>query len=1027
MVATGARPRPLPGALPLRTVDDSLTLRRARAGGRVGRGRRRRVHRLRGDGVADRARRPRDADRARAAPLLGPAGAGALGGDRGALPRARRRPAARASPRSRRRPSPWPASASSRTSSSRRDAGLEVRSGVITDERFATSRPGVYAIGDVAEFYDPVFGRRRRIEHWSNAAYHGTTLGQILAGRGRALRHRLVVLLRAVRPYVQALRRRDGARIDHPGGRLRHGRRACCAISGRAAPWRRSSPGQDEDAETALKEEIRAGAAIVRIAVTLAGKRLRRRTAWPTRRSNSSRSTRSAPCRWMRCRRRTPAIPARRWRSRRSPTSSTTEVLRHNPASPHWPDRDRFILSAGHACVLQYSALHLSGYNLSLEELKRFRQWESATPGHPEFRHTEGIEMTTGPLGQGLRERRRHGLRRALPRRHVQPAAPRDRRPPRLRDLLRRRPDGGRLVRGGARSPARTGSASSSTSTTTTTSRSTARRRSRSPRIARSRFEAQGWHVQYVDDVNDLDALRDAIAAAQDETAKPSIVIVRSHIAYGAPKAVDTAKSHGSAARRGRGRGDEGGARLGSRQALLRARRGLRAHERRRARHRARERVAARPSSAGRRRSRPTREKWDAAWDGRIGPWELPEFEAGEEIATRDAGKKVMQAFKHAVPTMIGGAADLVESTKTEFEGGGLFSDRWSGRNIPFGIREHAMGSIVNGIGVHGGCVKPYGSTFLIFSDYMRPAVRLVRADEAAGRLGLDARLGRARRGRPDAPARRDVRRAARDPGPLVHAAGGRERDRARLEGRARAHRRPGRALALAAEGRRRSTAPTSRRRRSSSAAPTRSGSRRSSPDLILIGTGAEVGLTLDGRPEARRGRHRGARRLDAVLGALRGAAGRLPRRGAAARGEGAALDRAGRRARLEQVGRRPRRLDLDRALRRLGARARSREFGYNLDNVVARRRRSGASRVRSDDQGVLPIVAPGFASTGAAAVDRGHRGATTVARVRADGACSIRFTFDEGDRRVRSVKSRRVRPPRRHLRSVLEALAGTT
>ena len=109
----------------------------------------------------------------------------------------------------------------------------------------------------------------------------------------------------------------------------------------------------------------------------------------------------------------------------------------------------------------------------------------------------------------------------------------------------------------------------------------------------------------------------------------------------------------------------------------------------------------------------------------RSAPWTPPEFKPGEELATRDAGKQVMQAFKDAVPTMIGGAADLVESTKTEFEGGGLFSDRWSGRNIPFGIREHAMGSIVNGIAAHGGCVKPYGSTFLIFSDYMRPAVRL--------------------------------------------------------------------------------------------------------------------------------------------------------------------------------------------------------------------------------------------------------------------------------------------------------------
>ena len=136
-----------------------------------------------------------------------------------------------------------------------------------------------------------------------------------------------------------------------------------------------------------------------------------------------------------------------------------------------------------------------------------------------------------------------------------------------------------------------------------------------------------------------------------------------------------------------------------------------------------------------------------------------------------------MQAFKDAVPTMIGGAADLVESTKTEFVGGGLFSDSWVGRNIAFGIREHAMGSIVNGIAVHGGCVKPYGSTFLIFSDYMRPGGAPVGADGPARRLGVDARLGRARRGRPDAPAGRDVRGAARDPEPLVHAAGRRERD----------------------------------------------------------------------------------------------------------------------------------------------------------------------------------------------------------------------------------------------------------
>jgi transketolase len=117
--------------------------------------------------------------------------------------------------------------------------------------------------------------------------------------------------------------------------------------------------------------------------------------------------------------------------------------------------------------------------------------------------------------------------------------------------------------------------------------------------------------------------------------------------------------------------------------------------------------------------------QWDAAWQGRIGEWTLPAFEAGEELATRAAGRQVMQAFAGAVPTMIGGAGDLVESTYTDFEGGGLFSASWAGRNIAFGIREHAMGAIVNGIAVHGGCVSPYGSTFLMFSDYMRPSVRL--------------------------------------------------------------------------------------------------------------------------------------------------------------------------------------------------------------------------------------------------------------------------------------------------------------
>jgi transketolase len=400
-----------------------------------------------------------------------------------------------------------------------------------------------------------------------------------------------------------------------------------------------------------------------------------------------------------------------------------TEVLRHNPASPHWCNRDRFVLSAGHACILQYSALHLSGYNLSLEELKRFRQWESATPGHPEFRHTEGIEVTTGPLGQGFA----NGVGMAFAERFLTGTFNRPH-----HELVDHRVyaicSDGDLMEGlsyEAASIAGTNALGklvyfyddNHITIDGTTSISFTEDRGK-------RFDALGWHVQHVDDANDLAALREAIANAQAETAKPSIVIVRSHIAYGAPDAVDTAKAHGSP--------------LGAEEVAATKRalgwdpdKHFYVPEEVYAHMNGVERGSGLETEWQQRLSNwsqafpQARETWDAAWAGRIGPWELPVFEAGDELATRDAGKTVMQAFKHAVPTMIGGAADLVESTKTEFTGGGLFSDSWAGRNIAFGIREHAMGAIVNGIAVHGGCVKPYGSTFLIFSDYMRPSVRL--------------------------------------------------------------------------------------------------------------------------------------------------------------------------------------------------------------------------------------------------------------------------------------------------------------
>ncbi|HEU5362902.1 MAG TPA: transketolase [Gaiellaceae bacterium] len=400
------------------------------------------------------------------------------------------------------------------------------------------------------------------------------------------------------------------------------------------------------------------------------------------------------------------------------------EVMRHNPAHPHWPNRDRFVLSAGHACVLQYSALHLTGYNLSLEELKRFRQWQSATPGHPEYRHTEGVEVTTGPLGQGFA----NGIGMGFAERFL--AATFNR--PAVEPVVDHRVyvicSDGDLMEGVSYESASLAGTNglgklvyfyddNRITIDGTTAISFTEDRAK-------RFQALGWHVQSVDDANDLDSLREAIANAQAEEERPSIVVVRSHIAFGAPRAVDTAKAHGSplgaeevaATKKALGWDPDRHFYVPDevREHLSRVERGNELETEWNARF-------ARWSES----FPQAREQWDAAWEGRIGAWTPPEFEAGEELATRAAGKTVMQAFKHAVPTMIGGAADLVESTYTEFVGAGLFSDSWAGRNIAFGIREHAMGSIVNGIGVHGGCVKPYGSTFLIFSDYMRPAVRL--------------------------------------------------------------------------------------------------------------------------------------------------------------------------------------------------------------------------------------------------------------------------------------------------------------
>ena len=404
-----------------------------------------------------------------------------------------------------------------------------------------------------------------------------------------------------------------------------------------------------------------------------------------------------------------------------------TEVMAHSPANPHWPDRDRFVLSAGHACILQYAALHLAGYELPLEELKKFRQWGSLTPGHPEVHHTPGVEATTGPLGQGFA----NGVGFAIAERFL---AERYNRP--YDEIVDHRVyaicSDGDLMEGVSNEAASIAGQlglgklvyfyddNHITIDGTTSISFTGEDRG-------ARLAAQGWHVQHVDDANDLSLLRKTIAKAQAEAGRPSLIVIRSHIAYGAPHAVDTAKSHGAplgedevrAAKVALGwNPDEHFVVPGD----------VREHMNRVARGAELEQAWSAKVDAWAAKYPAAREDWDQVHTGKPRPgWveALPDFPAGEDVATRDAGARTMEAFKRFTPTMVGGAADLVESTKTEFKGGGVFAATHAGRNVAFGIREHAMGSIVNGIALHGGMVKPYGSTFLIFSDYMRPAVRL--------------------------------------------------------------------------------------------------------------------------------------------------------------------------------------------------------------------------------------------------------------------------------------------------------------
>ncbi|HET7777430.1 MAG TPA: transketolase [Rudaea sp.] len=418
-----------------------------------------------------------------------------------------------------------------------------------------------------------------------------------------------------------------------------------------------------------------------------------------------------------------------------------TRWLKYNPRNPQWADRDRFVLSAGHGSALLYSLLHLTGYDLSLDEIKRFRQWGSKAPGHPERGHTAGVEVTTGPLGQGMANAVGMAIAEA------QLAARYNRPDHAIVDhhtyaLV----SDGDLMEGVASEAAslaghlqlgklvclyddNTITLAASTDITFSEDRAT-------------RFAAYGWHTIVVTDGNDLAALDSAIEAARAETTRPSLILVRTHIGYGSPEQ-DSFKAHGSPLGVDDVRKTK--QKLGwpvepefliPDAALARFRKALERGAQAEAGWNERMSAYARMfpdlhAELVQRLHGELPDGWDAA---------IPTFPADAKgIATREASGKVMNAIAPRLPALTGGSADLDPSTKTALKGLGDFNPPasggdeqgsagggWShaGRNLHFGVREHAMGALVNGLAAHGGFI-PYGATFLIFSDYMRPPIRL--------------------------------------------------------------------------------------------------------------------------------------------------------------------------------------------------------------------------------------------------------------------------------------------------------------
>jgi transketolase len=416
--------------------------------------------------------------------------------------------------------------------------------------------------------------------------------------------------------------------------------------------------------------------------------------------------------------------------------------LKFNPANPAWADRDRFVLSAGHGSALLYSLLHMTGYDLSLDDIKAFRQWGSRTPGHPEREHTPGVEVTTGPLGQGFA----NAVGMAMAETQLAARYNRAGHVPVDHRTWALVSDGDLMEGVAAEAASLAGhlqlgkliclyddnyvSLAAGTDITFSEDRA-------------ARFRAYGWQTIEVADGNDLAAIETALTRAQAETRRPSLILVRTHIGYGSPKQ-DSFEAHGSPLGADNVRLTKQNlgwpvepAFLVPDDALAHCREALaRGAEREASWNDRRTAYADAFPELAADLERSLRGELPDGWDA-----DIPVFPPDPKgTATREASGKVMNAIASRLSALTGGSADLDPSTKTALKGLGDFNPPsepgedtqgssgggWSraGRNLHFGVREHAMGAIVNGIAAHGGLI-PYGATFLIFSDYMRPAIRL--------------------------------------------------------------------------------------------------------------------------------------------------------------------------------------------------------------------------------------------------------------------------------------------------------------